>query len=233
MKARSSVLVFAALGLAGCGPSESDRPDTAVVMSPDASIAGRSIGAWTEEWWRWTFDVPAAQNPELVLDADCAVGQDDPVFFVPAYDGSKVFQRTCVMPEDTTALVPLRVIINDYPCPDPSFEPAAGQSLEDFLKQGAIDYNNLVKDMAVTVDGTSVDFAAHRHTTGIFDFQAEASLVGALPDPCLNGMKQSGVSDGFWFALTLSGGEHEVRITGKDPEGESFDSTYVLKTKPR
>jgi hypothetical protein len=27
-------------------------------------------------------------------------------------------------------------LINDYPCPDPSFEPAAGQTLEDFLTQG-------------------------------------------------------------------------------------------------
>ena len=44
-------------------------------------------------WWRWTFAVPAASNPELVLEADCGVGQSGPVFFVPSYDGAETFEQ--------------------------------------------------------------------------------------------------------------------------------------------
>ncbi|MDI1481833.1 hypothetical protein [Polyangium sp. y55x31] len=232
MKPTVLVILCAAFALSGCTSAEPEPADEAVVMAPDEPIAGKSIGAWTEEWWRWTFGVPAAQNPELVLDQDCGIGQDGSVFFVPAYDGAKTYRRTCVIPKGKPVLVPLWVIINDHPCPDPTFEPAAGQSLEDFLRQGAIDYNDMVTGLEVTLDGASVDVHAHRHTTGLFEFQAEQSLVGALPDPCLNGMSQSGVGDGYWLALTLSEGPHEVRVTGVDPSKEAFDHTYVLSTAP-
>ncbi len=231
MQHTACLLSCVILTLAACTSDQPDEPGI-VVSAATETIEGKTITAWTEAWWAWTFGVPAAQNPELVLEQDCAVGQDEAIYFVPAYDGARTYRRTCKIPEGTTALVPLWVIINDYPCPDPTFEPAAGQSLEDFLRQGAIEYNDLVEDLEVTLDGESIDPGAHRHTTGLFELQAEASLVGALSDPCLNGMQQSGVSDGTWLAVTVTDGEHEVQVTGVDPGGEAFDHTYVLTVEP-
>ena len=56
--------------------------------------------------------------------------------------------------------------------------------------------------------------------------------VSALPDPCLAGTAQPGVSDRWWFMVSLSGAEHVLHVTGVDPEKESFDSTYKLSVAP-
>lgn len=210
--------------LAGCG---SEEPRTRV-SDPQESVEGRTITAWTEAWFHWNFAVPADQNPALVLDADCAVGQSEPVFFVPVYDGAPTFERTCHIPRGKPVLVPLWVIINDYPCPDPSFEPAEGQSLEDFLAQGAKDYNDQVQELSVTLDGEPIDPSPHRHTTGLFQFAAEPSLIGKLPDACLQGEAQPGVSDGWWLMLSLAPGDHVVHVTGRDPSQNAVDYTYRL-----
>jgi hypothetical protein len=218
----AAIILCAACALAGCG-AEPTR-----VLAPQESVQGRGITAWTEAWFKWTFAVPAARNPALVLGEDCGVGQTEPVFFVPAYDGAKAYQRTCRIAAGKPVLVPLWVLINDYPCPDSAFEPAPGQSMEAFLAQGAKDYNDLVADLRATLDGEPVDLRDHRHTTGLFDFTAEPSLVGTLPDACLQGTSQPGVSDGWWLMLSLEPGEHVVHVTGIDPSKDAIDYTYKL-----
>jgi len=224
MKQLLCCLLWMPVALVGCG---SDEPRTRVI-APQDSVQGRSITDWTESWFHWNFAVPADQNPALVLDADCAAGQSEPVFFVPVYDGAKRYERSCHIPQGKPVLVPLWVIINDYPCPDPSFEPAPGQSLEDFLQHGAQEYNNQVQGLSVTLDGEAIDPTAHRHTTGLFHFTAEPSLVGKLPDACLQGSSQPGVSDGWWLMLSLAAGDHVVHVTGLDPSHEAIDATYRL-----
>lgn len=228
MKCILGSLVCAVAVFGGCG---SEEPRVQVLSAQD-SIEGRSITEWTESWFRWNFTVPASQNPALVLEADCGVGQSEPVFFVPVYDGAKRYQRTCHLPASRPVLVPLWAVINDYPCPDPDFEPAPGQSLEDFLAQGAMAYNALVQDLAVTLDGEAIDPTAHRHTTGLFNFTADPSLVGKLPDACLQGTSQPGVSDGWWLMLSLPPGDHVVHVTGVDPSNDAIDYTYRLAVSP-
>jgi hypothetical protein len=240
MKIRMGIVLGSVFFGVGCGSAEGDPAEVPAAQTEtwrggvwavpsSATVLGRSIDSWTESWWHWTFAVPAAQNPELVLTADCGVGQDGRVFFVPAYDGARIYERTCHIPFGKPVLVPLWVVVNDYPCPDPTFEPAPGQSLEAFLREGAIAYNDLVANMVVTLDGKSIDEDAHRHTTRLFHFEAHASLVGALPDPCLLGTRQPGVSDGFWLMLLAAPGEHVVRVQAVDPLGQPFDHTYRLK----
>ncbi|WP_342379929.1 hypothetical protein NVS55_10290 [Myxococcus stipitatus] len=220
-----TVLYATALaGLGGCGSEEPELK----VFSPQETVEGRSITDWTESWFRWNFEVPAHQNPALILEADCGVGQDEPVFFVPVYDGDTTYRRTCRVPAAKPVLVPLWVIINDHPCPDPDFQPAPGQTLEDFLTQGAADFNALFRDLRVTVDGQVIDPTAHRHTTRMFHFTADPSLVGKLPDPCLQGSSQPGVSDGWWLMLSLPPGEHVVHVTGVSPTNAPIDYTYNL-----
>jgi hypothetical protein len=227
MKRIALTLSCAVCALVGCASG-----DAVTVSAPEDTVEGRSITAWTEAWWRWTFAVPADKNPELVLEADCGAMQGDAVFFIPAYDGDQRYQRSCRVPAGKPALVPLWVIINDYPCPDPSFTPAPGQPLEDFLRQGAVDYNNQVTGLTVTLDGEKIDHGAHRHTTGQFEFTADKSLVGKMPDPCLGGTAQPGISDGFWLMLSLSDGEHVVHVTGQGPDKTAFDYTYKLSVVP-
>ncbi|RKH91923.1 hypothetical protein D7Y21_00625 [Corallococcus sp. AB045] len=201
----------------------------AVVLPPSARVYGRPITAWAKEWYRWHFRVPADRSPMLRLEQDCDEDQDGPVYFVPTYDLDTTYQRTCRVPRNRPVLVPLWVIINDYPCPDPSFEPAPGQSLEAFLRQGAIDFNNGTQDLVVTVDGRRVDTRRHRHTSGLFTFDADPSLVGKIPDPCLVGGEQRGVTDGWWLMLQLAPGAHVVRVQALAPFGAPIDYTYTLR----
>ena len=201
----------------------------AVVLPPHARVKGRTVTEGAKEWYRWHFRVPADRSPMLLLEQDCDVDQDGPVFFVPVYDLDTTFQRTCRVPKNRPVLVPLWVIINDYPCPDPSFEPAPGQTLEDFLRQGAIDFNNGTQDLVVTIDGRRIDVRRHRHTSGLFTFDGDPSLVGKIPDPCLTGGRQRGVTDGWWLMLQLSPGEHVVNVRALAPFGAPIDYTYTLR----
>jgi hypothetical protein len=201
----------------------------AVVLPSRARVRGRTITEWTKEWYRWHFTVPADRSPMLLLEQDCDEGQDGPIFFVPVYDLDTTYQRTCRVPKDKPVLLPLWVIINDYPCPDPSFEPAPGQTLEDFLRQGAIDFNNGTQELLVTLDGQPIDTSGHRHTSGLFTFDADPSLVGKIPDPCLLGGEQRGVTDGWWLMLRLSPGEHVVNVRALAPFGAPIDFTYTLR----
>lgn len=200
----------------------------ALVLPRALPVLGRSITAWTEQWWYWTYKVPAERNPELVLDADCGVEQSGPVYFVPAYDGATTYQRTCRVPFGKRVLVPLWIIINDFPCPDPDFKPAPGQTLEQFLREGARGFNDLIHDVSVTVNGKPVPYSAHRHTSPLFTFSAHPSLVGQFPDPCLTGTPQQGVSDGWWLMLALTPGKHTVHVTALSPMGTPIDYTYRL-----
>ena len=162
--------------------------------------------------------------------AGCGTQQNEPVFFVPTYDNAEVFERTCRVPFGKRVLVPIRAVINDHPCPDPTFNPAPGQSMEDFLREGAVAYNDGVRDLAVTVDGEAVSVTSHRHTSRLFHFVGHPSLVGQIPDSCLLGAtSQPGVADGWWLMLLLAPGEHVVQATGLSPEGAPFDTTYRLE----
>jgi hypothetical protein len=201
----------------------------AVAWPNDSALLGRSFDSWIESWWRWTFSVPAERNPELVLDADCGVDQAERVYFVPLYDGAKTFERTCRVPFGKPVLFPVWAVINDYPCPDPTFEPAPGQTLDAFLREGAMAYTNLVQDFAVQWNGRNVDLGSRRNTGHLFEFQAHRSLVGKLPDPCLRGTMQPGVSDGYWLMVLPSPGEHVVRVRATHPSGEPIDQTYRIK----
>lgn len=249
----SSWAVAVALCMAvGCGESQAEEPSAAplldepaqalsaqgreetqrhgaIVLPGQARPFGRSMAEWSTRWYRWHFGVPAAQNPALALDADCDVSQG-PVYFVPMYDFATEYARTCRVPFGKPVYMPLWVIINDYPCPDPAFEPAPGQSLESFLQEGVLAFNAGLQGLSVTVDGRPVDLSRHRHTSSLFTFTAEPSLVGKIPDACLlGGVPQQGVVDGYALMLLLAPGEHVVHVSApQTPFGVPVDFTYTL-----
>jgi hypothetical protein len=199
----------------------------AYVVPQRIPVFGRSITRWTEEYWRWLSSVPASQNPDLDENADCGVGQDGPIFFVPPLPRGSV-ARTCRVPFGKPALVPLQAVLDSYPCPDPTFEPAPGQSLEDFLEQGATFYDDLYTGLVATVDGTPVDLSVHRHTTPLFTNDVDPSLPGPLGDACLTGSPQPAVSDGWFAMILLTPGTHDVVVTGTGPGGQPVTRTWHL-----
>jgi len=195
-------------------------------------VFGKSITRWTEEWWHWVSSVPGPNNPELSLDpATCGVDQEGPVFFLPSYTKSSSFARTCDVPLGKPVLLPTQVVLDSYPCPDPNFKPAPGQTLEDFLHQDVVGYNDLYRNLAATLDAQSIDLMNHRHTTSLFTNTVDPSLLPLIPDPCLTGSPQPAVSDGWWLMLVLSPGPHDVHISGVGPSGKTFVHDYQLHVR--
>jgi hypothetical protein len=172
------------------------------------------------------YSVPASQNPELVDSADCATGQSGPVFFIPG-EQHDVYTRTCTVPARTPVFWAIWSLFNDYPCPDPSFQPAPGQSLEDFLAQGARAFDDAVKNLAATIDGRSIDVDRYRYTTGLVTFTGDPSLTSTF-DTCVTATPQVGVADGWFVVLRLSPGDHTLVVTATSPSGHPTSQTFVL-----
>jgi hypothetical protein len=101
-----------------------------------AVVAGKTTLGWIPEWWRYVMSQPADVNPLLNPSVDCSIGQSGPVFMLPTILGPG-FTRSCTIPAHTPVLWTFQSLLNDYPCPDPTFQPAPGQTLEEFLAQGA------------------------------------------------------------------------------------------------
>jgi hypothetical protein len=191
-----------------------------------ARVDGKTTLGWIPEFWRYIYSLPASVNPELVDSADCAVGQTGPVFFIPG-EQQDVYTRSCTIPARTPVLWPIWSAFNDYPCPDPTFQPAPGQSLVDFLAQGAQAFDNAVQNLAATIDGKPVDLSQVRYTTGLVTFTGDPSLTATL-DSCVTGSQQVGVADGWFVLLRLSSGDHTLLVTAIAPSGHSTSQTFEL-----
>jgi hypothetical protein len=214
--------------------NESDRGDAPglghlwpFVLPAFVPVAGKSQRRWSEEWWRWILSVPAAHNPELVLEQDCAVGQSGPVYFVPGFQAD-VYTRTCRVPLGKFVFLPAWSYLNDYPCPDPTFQPPPGQTLEDWLAEGARAFNDKVTNLTVQVDGRAVGYQRRRQTTRLFSFTGDISLKPTF-DGCITGTPQSAVSDGWWLMLApLLPGDHTIVLEATSPSGHATSATIVL-----
>src|SRR5689334_4324102 len=144
----SAAIATLALGLGGCVASE-DTTEQASALARnechnpnpalfpfDARPFGRSMEDWAEAWWQWSYSIPLPLNPNDTATADPGANQRGPVYFLAT---TPVDGRTFDVPHHKAIGVLLSSILNDYPCPDPTFQPPPGQTLFDFLSQGAAD----------------------------------------------------------------------------------------------
>jgi hypothetical protein len=198
------------------------------VVPPESLPGGMSYEQWTAKWWQWALSAPANMSP--VLDktgVDCAINQSGLVWFLAGTSGFDV-TRNCVIPAGKMIFIPVLNLLNDYPCPDPSFKPGPGQSLEQFLtvgyrpNPGARQFLDHTTQLDVKLDGVAVQglvlpplSSTYRATSPMFSFTADKSWVGQGFDPCITGSAQPAVSDGYWIMLApLSPGNHTLRFRG-------------------
>jgi hypothetical protein len=174
---------------------------------------GFSMETWAENWWRWVLSIPAAENPFLSLTSDCSAGQGGPVLYVPPFPvGSKNLTRSCTVEHGKAVAVTLSSVLNDYPCPDPTFQPAPGQSLFDFLLAGAVAGNGDIAEIDVTLDGEPLKdiltyhFASH----DLMYFKGDLSLQSSV-DSCITGGFQPAVVDSYFILFKpLRPGRHTI-----------------------
>lgn len=190
----------------------------------DAHPYGHSLEFWAEEWWRWIYSTPAANNPLLHPGLDSNQNQSGPVFFLAPGD------RTNTVPGRLAIAVTPSALLNDYPCPDPTFQPAPGQSLFDFLLGGIAPVNDAVVGVEATLDGRPLNDllsyrVASRELTSIV---GDPSLQTTL-DTCITGASQPAVVDAFMFILKpLEPGLHVLTTRVTTAAGQVFDHVQQL-----
>jgi hypothetical protein len=185
------------------------------VIPPQARAYGLTYGEWEAQWWRWAYSFPLAQFPPLQSgEFDCSAGQAGSVWFLAGTAGQGPVTRSCSIPAGKALFIPIITYLNDYPCPDPNFQPPPGQSLEQFLTEGAAAIIDLVTQLQVVVDGQPLnDLFTYRTTSRLFTFTADPSLVAF--DSCVTGTPQYGVTDGYAIMLSpLRSGPHTIFIHG-------------------
>ena len=160
------------------------------LFAVDSHPYGISMQEWAYNWLRWEYSIPAATNPTIVAGADYDQHQIGPVYFVP--DGPNHNDAFGVPRHEAVAIM-LSQIGNDYPCPDPNFKPAPGQSLFDFLSAGLTAINDNITVMEVTLDGKPVaEPLRYRFTSSrLFYFVGDKSLTASF-DACADRLAAAG-----------------------------------------
>lgn len=207
-------------------------PNNRVLFPRHSHPFGASIATWGDRESAWIYEQPVAHNPLLdKTGADCAVDQHGPVWFVPRIAGPRVFSgsRACTIPAHKAILLEIGAYVNDYPCPDPNFHPAPGQSLYDFLLVDAKAFMDGVTHLEVSLDGEQLsDVLSYRyHSERLYYFTGDPSF--AALDPCVTGTRQPAIMDGFFMMFKpLSPGEHTIRVFGTDVRGANKTYVYHL-----
>ncbi len=203
-----------------------------VQSSSNSSLYNQVLGRLGASWWQWIYSIPCDRNP--LLDETGAFqnrGQRGAVYFL-AGSGGQTVVRNVTIPRGRFIFFPIVNYSNSYPCPDPDFKPAPGQSLEDFLTQGAQEAIDLVDFLSVELDNVALqNLTNNRGTSDLFTFRPATGLDGCLGDACLAGTRKQAVTDGYWMLLSpLSRGNHKLRIRGGvSAFNFSLDVTYNIK----
>jgi hypothetical protein len=188
-----------------------------------------SYAALVARFWQWNFSIPAGVSPIVdTSGANCGINQSGPVWFLAA-PGGKTINNSCTLPAGKALLSGLFDGYDDYPCPDPTFAPAPGQSLEAFLQSDILSF--VVEPFvsgAATLDGKP--FKIRRVKTSLFAFTAAESLAtAAFTDSCITGSPQLAVADGYYvFIEPLRPGQHILHLQSTDNAGDVTDVTTTL-----
>jgi hypothetical protein len=211
---------------------ESNNPNP-MLFPKDARPYGRPMSRWAELTWSYIYGIAPDQNPFFDTTGEhCAVDQHGPVWFLPAVPGSSLgnnVTRTCTIPRGRAIMLQMSSAINDYPCPDPTFQPAPGQSLYDFLYDVISPLFDNVTGFTVTLDGVNIqDPLSYRFfSPDVFNFKPDPAMVAF--DSCVTVKHMKGVVDGFYLLFKpMTPGQHTIVLVGHDMEGVAVTLTENL-----
>lgn len=184
----------------------------ALVYQSNGLIAGETIGQWTQAWWTWALQTPAATAPMLdPTGAFAGVDNNRAVFFIAGSFGGDA-TRTFEAPAGKPLLLP---VLNDLALqfngkgPDPATGGKGGANivLADWLKS--------VTDLFLTIDGQPVTNLQSDRIRSDF-FSPGTPQPGSLIESFgFSGDLGPAKSDGYWAMLKpLAAGRHEIDFGG-------------------
>ena len=203
-----------------------------ILFPKTAHPFGASLSEWANRESQWIYGLPVLNNPLTDrTGASCAIGQEGPVWFLPRIAGPRVSSgsRTCTIPFGKAIFLEIGAYVNPWPCPDPNFKPAAGQSLYDFLVNDARAFMNAVNRLDVSIDGRAIDDVLGYRFSSDDVFTLDGDPTFTALDPCVTGNPQAAVVDGFFMMFKpLDRGEHVIRVFGTDTRGANKTYVYNL-----
>lgn len=220
---KATCLVWLAISTLFISCKDDDPVSANPLCDPTENVMGLSLEEWQIQWWQYLMSLDCDH-----LGLASSLPQSFDLYFLSSPAGNFTYDVT--IPKDKMILCPLVNYINDFPCPDTSFHPAPGQSLEDFLQEGAEGFIDDVTDRSITLDGVVYPIdKCYRFVTPLFYFTGDPSLPLCF-DPCVTGTSQAAVSDGYWVVLKpLSKGKHTLNIKWKHiPFTLNSDVTYNI-----
>lgn len=215
-------------------PDHGNNPNPAA-FAPESQPYGVSMATWAERASQWVYGTPYEQNPLFdSTGAHCGVNQRGPVWHVARISGPPVFsgERSCTIPHQKSILLTIGTVTATYPCAgDPSYGPAPGQSLYDFLAADAKALMDTVDLLEVSLDGTPLNRVLEDYrfvSDDLFSLTGDLSLQDRL-DGCITGSPQDAVVDGFVMMFKpLSRGAHTIVVHGTNTFGHDKTFTYHL-----
>jgi len=218
-------------GATGAVGTPAAARSAAVAAAPTADgrlmLYGVSLAEWTQRFWNRFMSIPFnVGSASDKTGIHCGINQSGPVWFLGAPLGG-TNTLSCTIPAGKTILAPAATFINDYPCPDPTFEPAAGQTLEDYLTRGV---TPIIDSFSVTVQLDGRPVKLRRITAGLQSFTGAKDISSI--DGCITGSPQLGVADGqYAFIDPPSIGTHTLHIMINSPTFGASDNTFHLTIK--
>ena len=196
------ILLPAVLLLAAATPSRAEP----MVLPPGSTVAGRTIGEYTADWWRWALSFTAPNDPFTDPTGALAnLNQSGPVFFVAGTTGGAA-ERTFTVPAGTHLLVPL--LVGELSQLEIGFDQTPVQ-----VRQAAREQADQIDSLLAFLNGVAVpDLFSHREVSPDFTFVAAPGNPIDVPA----GFSGVAVADGYWLMLTpLEPGERlDLRFGG-------------------
>jgi hypothetical protein len=207
----------AILMLSSCNKDEDKKSPNEVLYGPTENPFGKSVELWSQEYYGriMLMNCDSVLVPQVIsLDNNVSA-----FHFITQDLASDI-----TISKNNALFISLSSIIYDYPCPDTTFEPASGQSLEDFLKVSAKENMDGLVNLQTTYDGDTLqNLSDYRISTGLFNFTGNPTLSGCW-DPCITGQSQPGVIDGYIVLFKkMPVGIHTITMHGEWP---SFQYIY-------
>lgn len=200
------------------------RINTSVLFPTSACLFGKCNEDWAIQLGKASvaLDCENILQPQMLRLADKVVAP---------YGSLDKASAEYTITKDQFVFLSPAFFFNNYPCPaEYEWEPADGQSLEEFLKESAKDIMDDVEKLEVFFDGIKVeDVNEYRLNTDLFYFTGNPELKECY-DACIQGVPQPGLIDGYFMMFKkMKFGKHDIFIKGEVPSiGLVFEIKIIL-----
>ena len=193
------------------------------VLTPGATVAGKTIGEWSANWWQWALQTSPSPIADLT-GAAANAGQSGPVFFLAGTSNGPA-TRIFDIPRDVYVMIPLVVGEMSQLELDSYFPGGAPHAVTQVEAAAIAQIDAYVTELFATLDGVALPSGsqglpgqpgtglfAHRERSPVFNFVAAADNPFGVPDGKSSG---AAVADGYFLMLEpLSPGVHEFSFGG-------------------